>query len=340
MDEQKLILEALKNLKESMLEKSKPKNPYLGLGNLKQDGYDLNSFIEQKFLFNQYGPYNLEVGFIPEGILAMLVSPGGCGKTYALMQCAIAAATETKWFEKFRPTKKFKTLFIAAEDDRSFAHNRMRHIINGLGFIKDNNLLQHIYENIHMLPLCGQMQRLTDAKGEITDNYKNLKDYLESNHDIKMVILDPASRFLGPQCELDNSAATDWVAAVSALTQIKSKPTIIISHHANKTAIRPINGAKDAIFDQSITRGASALVDGARLVLGMQRKEENNTLSVLFKIFKTNVCDIGDAVELTIDRSNGGILTYKTPSSNSNNPRNSTSINSTAYDKTLLRAGQ
>jgi hypothetical protein len=187
----------------------------------------------------------------------------------------------------------------------------MNNILSGFGIINDKKLLNLVYDNIHLLPLCGQMQRLTNAKGETTDSYKYLKDYLEENQDIKLVILDPASRFLGPQCEIDNSAATDWVAAVSALTQIYSKPTIIASHHTNKTAIRPINGAKDAVFDQSITRGASALVDGVRLVLGMQRKEENKEWSVLFKIFKTNVCDVGEPIELTIDRKNGGVLMPK-----------------------------
>jgi hypothetical protein len=202
----------------------------------------------------------------------------------------------------------------------------MKNIVNGLGIVNDKEKLNLVYENIHLLPLCGHMHRLTDSKGELTDSYKHLKDYLQENQDIKLVILDPASRFLGPQCEIDNSAATDWVAAVSALTQIESKPTIIASHHTNKTAIRPINGAKDAIFDQSITRGASALVDGVRLVLGMQRKKENKDWTILFKIFKTNVCDVGEPIELTIDRKNGGILvpqkTNFTPQSNSanNNP--------------------
>jgi hypothetical protein len=93
MHEQETILEALKSLKEIMLEKSKPTNPYVGLGNLKHEGYDLTTTIEQKFLFHQSGPFSMEVGFIPQGIVGMLVSPGGCGKTYALMQCAVAAGS-------------------------------------------------------------------------------------------------------------------------------------------------------------------------------------------------------------------------------------------------------
>lgn len=156
--------------------------------------------------------------------------------------------------------------------------------------------------------MSGGLCRFTDAKGKPTENLKYFKEYLESNPDIRFVILDPASRFLGPNCEIDNAAATDWVAAVSELTQIESSPTIIVSHHANKSAIRPVNGSKDVIFDQSITRGASGLVDGVRLVLGMQKKEQEQKTSIIFKIFKTNVCDNGEAVELIANRRYGGVL--------------------------------
>ncbi len=309
--------EFLTNLKEKekeMNERAKPENPYVSLGNLKQQGYNLRKILEQKYLFNQPGPFGLESGFMPEGIVSLLVSPGGCGKTYALMQCAVAGATGTKWFDYYQPTSRFKTLLILAEEGRVFAHNRMRHIVHGLGLIDNQELMEQVYSNIHMLPMSGQMQRLINSQGEITENYLYLKNYLENNPEIKLVILDPASRFLGPQCELDNAAATDWVSALSLLTQIKSKPTIVASHHANKSAIRPINGSKDAVFDQSITRGASGLVDGVRLVLGMQRKEQDKICSIIFKIFKTNVCDVGEAVELEIDRKNGGILMPKSTS--------------------------
>lgn len=125
---------------------------------------------------------------------------------------------------------------------------------------------------IVLLPMSGGLCRFTDAKGKPTDNLKYFKEYLENHPDIKLVILDPASRFL--------AAATDWVAAINQLTQIKSSPTVIVSHHANKSAIRLVKGSKDVIFDQSIIRGASGLVDGVRLVLGMQKKEQDQKTSI------------------------------------------------------------
>lgn len=300
------LISEVKMLKDDIDKASKPDNPLANLGNMKSEGYNLGETLEQKFLFNQPGPFGMNWGFIPEGIVSMLVSPGGCGKTYALLQAAVSMATGRKWLGTFSPTKISKSLVVLAEEGRIFAHNRMKYIVECLGLSKEH--VERIYNNIHLLPMSGGLCRFTDSKGKPTDNLKYFKEYLENNPDIKLVILDPASRFLGPNCEIDNAAATDWVAAINELTQIRSSPTIIVSHHANKSAIRPVNGSKDVIFDQSITRGASGLVDGVRLVLGMQKKEQDQKTSIVFKIFKTNVCDNGEPVELIANRKYGGVL--------------------------------
>lgn len=310
------LINELKDLQDDMDKAAKPNNPLANLGNMKAEGYNLNTTLEQNFLFNQPGPFGMNWGFIPEGIVSMLVSPGGCGKTYALMQAAVALATGQKWLGTFAPTARCKSLVVLAEEGRVFAHNRMKHIVDCMRLSGEH--LDRVYNNIHLLPMSGGLCRFTDAKGKPTENLKYFKEYLENHPDIRFVILDPASRFLGPNCEIDNAAATDWVAAINELTQIKSSPTIIVSHHANKSAIRPVNGSKDVVFDQSITRGASGLVDGVRLVLGMQKKEQEQKTSIIFKIFKTNVCDNGEPVELIANRKYGGVLELNQPASTDN----------------------
>ena len=120
----------------------------------------------------------------------------------------------------------------------------------------------------------GKDQRFIDEKGKATKTYLDLKKALENNPDIQLVILDPASRFMGPETETNNAAATDWVNLIDALTLVGGKPTVLVSHHTNKTAIRPIGNDKKPVFDQSMCRGASALVDGFRWVLGLQRSQD------------------------------------------------------------------
>lgn len=40
----------------------------------------------------------------------------------------------------------------------------------------------------------------------------------------------------------------------------------------------------------------------------MQKKEQEQKISIIFKIFKTNVCDAGEAIELAANRRFGGVL--------------------------------
>jgi len=59
-------------------------------------------------------------------------------------------------------------------------------------------------------------------------------------------------------------------------------------------------------------RGASALVDGFRWVLGLQRSEsDGENKSIFVKLMKTNYCKIGPTLEFDQDFSNGGILKLK-----------------------------
>ena len=75
--------------------------------------------------------------------------------------------------------------------------------------------------------MSGGLCRFTDAKDKPTDNLKYFKEYLENHPDIKLVILDPASRFLGPNCEIDNAAATDWVAELTNLLKSKARRPLL-----------------------------------------------------------------------------------------------------------------
>ncbi|MGH7250108.1 MAG: AAA family ATPase, partial [Minisyncoccia bacterium] len=132
------------------------------------------------------------------------------------------------------------------------------------------------------------------------------------NPDIKLVILDPAARFMGSETETNNAAATDWVNLIDALTMVGGKPTVLVAHHTNKSALRPMGNDKKAIFDQSMCRGASALVDGFRWVLGLQRSEsDENQRSIFVKLLKSNYSRIGPTLEFEQDFQRGGVLRFK-----------------------------
>ena len=76
-----------------------------------------------------------------------------------------------------------------------------------------------------------------------------------------VVILDPLSRFAGPDVEVDNAAATRLIQVLERFTQLPGAPTILVAHHTNKSS-----RDKDSERSSSAVRGSSALVDGARWV--------------------------------------------------------------------------
>lgn len=281
---------------------------YEDLRNLGEKGWLTRNPPPRKYLFNYIEAFGQEVGFLPMGKTCMLASPGGCGKTFVLTHCALAAATGTKWLNA-KATGSYKVLFVAAEEDESELWNRFHAMVRGLRFHEKSELLKSAENNIIALPQRGRNQKLIDSKGEPTKTYNDLKETIENNPDIKLVILDPAARFMGTDTELLNSAATDWVNLIDALTLIGGKPTVLVAHHTNKTALRPVGNDKKPVFDQSMCRGASALVDGFRWVLGLQRSELDNAQRTIFvKLLKSNYSKIGNTLEFEQNFETGGTL--------------------------------
>lgn len=295
-----------------MLEKAQPeKGNFENPQTLREHGWLIKAPPNRRYLFNYQEAFDQQAGFLPEGKACMIASPGGCGKTFLLAHCALAAATGTKWINA-KATQAVKVLFIAAEEEEDELWNRFYNMAKGLGLDRDKNLMNLALDNIVAFPQRGKSQRLINEKGEPTKSYLDLKEVLETNPDIKLVILDPASRFMGADTETNNAAATDWVNLIDALTMVGGKPTVLVAHHTNKSALRPVGNDKKPVFDQSMCRGASALVDGFRWVLGLQRSEgEDGPRSIFIKLLKSNYSHIGSTLEFEQDFQNGGILKFK-----------------------------
>ncbi len=266
---------------------------------------------KRKYLFNCPEAFDEESGFLPEGKACMIVSPGGCGKTFLLTHCALAAATGTDWLHT-KATKPVKVLFIAAEEDENELWIRFYKMAKSLGFMDKPEIMNLALDNIIPLPTLGVNQRLISDAGEPKEFYHDLKSTIERDPEIKLVILDPAARFMASDTEIKNSAATDWVNLIEGLTLVGGKPTLLVAHHTNKGAIRPVGSEKTPDFNQSMARGASAIIDGFRWVLGLQRSEAKDSLrSIFIKMLKSNYTKLGQILEFEQDYENSGTLKLK-----------------------------
>ena|SRR5579871_2757097 len=302
-----VFFDAVTKQQQEMEKDAEPeKNTFDHLKNLGELEWLIKGPPSRKYLFS----VNENEGFLPAGKTSMIISPGGCGKTFLLTHCALAAATGTNWLHT-KANAPIKVLFIAAEEDESELWIRFYNMSKNLGFHKNPELLSLACKNIIPFASRGMCQRLIDNKGEPKKYYEDLKSFLSQNEDIKLVILDPASRFMGAETETNNAAATDFITLIDVLTMVGGQPTVLIAHHTNKSALNPVSDDKLPTFSQSFSRGSSALIDGCRWMLGIQRSEtKNSQRSVFIKVLKSNYSKLGQILEFEQDYANSGTLKF------------------------------
>ena len=152
---------------------------------------------KEQFIFRQPQPFHTSEGFMPKGMPCMLISPGGSGKSWALLQAAIAAATGTKWFNYFQCERPMKVVYISAEDSLNQMWRRARKIFFGHNLDQSPRHKDAFNDNFFPIPLNGLCLEICDADGQATNEFYELEKYLHTMQNIELLILDPASSFHG-----------------------------------------------------------------------------------------------------------------------------------------------
>lgn len=184
------------------------------------------------------------------GSLALMVAAGGTGKSMFLAQKAVAMAEGRPW-GPFRFTRPLSVLYLGCEDPLDELDERLWAITGGRF---PERLRAYSFEG-QMEPIMG----LDDGNPVVTPWWEWLKGLILSIPGLDVVILDPLSRFYG----LDENRNEHATAFVSALERLKRETgvTMEVAHHTSK--------ALAGVLSQGASRGASALVDGFRLVFAM-----------------------------------------------------------------------
>lgn len=242
--------------------------------------------------------------YLPAGKVAMLVSPGGVGKTTVLMQLAISVATGLPWLDRFIVARPGRVLVALGEEDEAEMHRALYYAARVAGLDRDDSgrFRDAIYQNVVAYPLAGVPVSFIGDDGHETPFYHRLADFIEETGPYSLVILDPGSRFMGAESETDNAAATRFIQCLEAITQTAGAPSVLMAHHTNKGASAP-----DAESSQADARGSSALVDGVRWVANLRAgKETAAGYRITLTVTKTNYGPKGPPVELLRPRSGYG----------------------------------
>lgn len=199
---------------------------------------------------------------LPLGKVGFFVGEGGIGKSWALTQLAISVATGVNWLQTFNvPSYATGGVVMAmGEEDPDEMHRRIRNILDHLNLPAHH--LSALEQRIFPLPLAGYFVEFLED-GERSFAHERFEQILEQNapdDGWKLIVLDPASRFMGVDAEKDNAYATRFVQLLERLTSLPGHPTVLCAHHTTKSARAGGPGGGRSIA----ARGASALTDGAR----------------------------------------------------------------------------
>lgn len=212
--------------------------------------------------------------FLPQGKTAMIAAAGGTGKTTLLVGLALSVATGKPWLGHYPVEGLGKVLLALGEEDAEEMHRALFWQAQNLGITDTAEARQLVYERVHALPLAGTRSAFIEPGAGVdqenggllpgheypdwTPAFVQLRQYLKEHGPWALIVLDPASRFMGPDAEVDNAAATRFIEMLELLSQAPGAPTVLIAHHTNKASLQAGRAT------QADARGSSALTDGIR----------------------------------------------------------------------------
>ncbi len=230
---------------------------------------DLDKLRVGRFLRDRPDPihYLLEHS-LPLGSLGLVVSNGGIGKSYLLLQLGISVASFVPFLNGlYKVENAGKAFLLFAEDQEEVIHYRMQAITSELVHPGSLKFLQSMLDrNLFIKSAAGEDPCLYDHKrGGPTLGYYQLLKILDKIPGLKLVVLDPISRFFSGD-ENDNSCMTRFAMLLESIAA-RTGATVIASHHTSKAAASSKTG-KAALVQEAI-RGSSGLTNAARWQLNI-----------------------------------------------------------------------
>jgi RecA-family ATPase len=239
-----------------------PITPLFDIADAKIDRFLTTAPPEQRWVLD---------GFLPLGIVAALVAQGGAGKSQLLMQLAYSVAVGVPVAGNWAVGESGSVLMLCAEDGDNEIHRRVSRIHQQLGAAMTPAMRKQLMKNLLIRSMIGADTLMTEAtrNGEVSRTQLAERLLLTANqiNDLKLIIIDPASRFRGGD-ENSNAHATRFVQALEYLAQ-STGATVLIAHHTNKGAINSNE------TNQTSSRGASALTDGIRWQMALTPLTQN-----------------------------------------------------------------
>ena len=209
-----------------------------------------------------FGTHPAPLDFVLPGLLSgtvgVVVSPGGTGKSYLMLESAVGIGIGRDFNNLWGQTPHMgKVVYIAGEDPEEVITRRLYTIGQ---YINDMSEEDFAVDHVEVLPVYGRGFTIAAQvpNGGITpsESWIKFEEYLVKNP-ARLVILDTFNRLLGGISEND-SGAMGAVLSIIEKTCRKTGAAVVLVHHTNKASM---NGGAS---DQQAARGSSAITDNAR----------------------------------------------------------------------------
>lgn len=238
--------------------------------------FDIKRFSVDRFLGKEPVPRCwLIADVLPAGKVGVLVAPGGTGKSIFLLHVGVGVATGAPVFGIWETGEIGGVLMLLAEDDDEEIHRRIHYIIRQLAASNDHESIDAMLKNLIIKSMVAENNLMTETNTSREVQQTNYVERLIATAklvpNLKLIVIDPASRFRGGD---ENSAqdTTRFVEALECVAQATGA-TVMFAHHTNK------GSSQAAEASQNASRGSSALTDGVRWQMnlaGMTEKEAQN----------------------------------------------------------------
>lgn len=253
------------------------------------------------------------------GKVGAIIAPGGSSKSQWLLQLAVGVASGVPVADHWEVGETGGVLVFFAEDDGDEIHRRIKRVQDHLLLAGHADKLAGMEDRLYIFSTIGTDTLLTkrDTSGEVsaTPIVDRINALAEQVPDLRLIVIDPASRFRGGE-ENSNEDATRFVEALETLAK-KTGATVMLAHHTNKGSYN-----SDGEPGQGASRGASALTDGLRWLMNLGRISDRQATAigagkevlgkyVAATVTKTNYSAFPDPVLL--ERCDDGYLTAVSP---------------------------
>jgi len=229
------------------------------------------------------------------GKVGAIIAPGGSSKSQWLLQLGVSVATGIALAGHWEVGETGGVIVLFAEDDDDEIHRRLYRIQHHLKLAGHNNALAPVKDRLFVFSTIGTDTLLTKTgqTGEVsaTVTVDRIAALARQVPDLRLIVIDPGSRFRGGE-ENSNEDATRFVEALETLAQ-QTKATIMLAHHANK------NSSSTGDVSQGASRGASALTDGLRWQMNLNRPTDGQA-----KTFGLSSEALGKFVAATVTKTN------------------------------------